>query len=234
MSARHPDARDQPTQIPLPAAWVRLVEVVEVDHQIAFRRGVEAKIAEVRIATHHGCDPGRGQSRDVLRHDDRGATQEAVRRVDHSADSDRNEPIHTALVADVDQVDWIRSPWGRRPVRQRLPRNLLAQTLSERVPLGARHRTLAQGAIRPTVGFGQYGVLASRCVAVHGRGLPRAGDAAQTIDENGDHAHVVLVAFAGRGEAQKRDGIEQIPCADVVSDASRLGRGFEQRTEGRL
>ena len=42
-----PDAGDQPTQVPLPATRVGLVEIVQVDHQVPLRRGVEPEVAEV-------------------------------------------------------------------------------------------------------------------------------------------------------------------------------------------
>ena len=59
----HPDARDQPAQVPLPRARVGLVEVVEVEDQVALGRGVEAEVAQVGVAADDGQDPGRGQPR---------------------------------------------------------------------------------------------------------------------------------------------------------------------------
>ena len=81
----HPDARHQPAQVPLPAAGVGLVEVVEVDHEVALRRGVEAEVAQVGVAADHRGDAGGRQVRHVVGHHDGGAAQEPVRRRDHPA-----------------------------------------------------------------------------------------------------------------------------------------------------
>ena len=56
----YPDTGHQPAQIPFPTSWMRLVEVVQVDHQVAFGRGVEPEIAEMRIPTDHRGNAGRG------------------------------------------------------------------------------------------------------------------------------------------------------------------------------
>ena len=56
-----------------------LVEVVQVDDQVPFRRSVEAEVAEVCITADDGGDAGRGQMSDVLGHHDGGTAQKTVR-----------------------------------------------------------------------------------------------------------------------------------------------------------
>ena len=67
LPARDPDARHQPAQVPLPAAGVRLVEVVQVDDQIPLRRGVEAEVPKVRVTADHRGDAGGRQPGHVRR-----------------------------------------------------------------------------------------------------------------------------------------------------------------------
>ena len=111
-----PDTRGQPPQVPLPAAWVGLVEIVEVDHQIPLGRCVEPEVAEVRVAAHHGCDSRCRQMRDVLGHHHRGSAQKSVRRVDHATDPDRDQPVDPPLVTDVDEFHRVGTARRRRPV----------------------------------------------------------------------------------------------------------------------
>jgi hypothetical protein len=112
----NPDTGGQPPQIPLPAARVSLVEVIEVDHQIPLGRGIEPEIAEVRVTAHHGCDSGCGQMRHVLSHHHGGSAEKSVRRVDHAPDPDRDQPVDPALVADVDEFHRVGTIGRRRPV----------------------------------------------------------------------------------------------------------------------
>ena len=93
------DAGDQPAQVPLPGARVRLVEVVEVEDEIALRRGVEAEVAQVGVTADHRGDAGGRQRGEVRGHDRRGAAQEGERARDHPPDPHRDQPLHPALVA---------------------------------------------------------------------------------------------------------------------------------------
>ena len=78
LAARDPETDDQPPEVPLPWTWVRLVEVVQVDHEVSFGRGIQAEIAQVRVAADDRGDARRLEPREVVGHDDRGATQKAV------------------------------------------------------------------------------------------------------------------------------------------------------------
>ena len=155
LAPRDPDAGHEPAQVPLPRAGVRLVEVVEVDDQLALGRGVEAEVAEVGVAAGDGHDPGRRQPGDVGGHDDRGAAQEAVRRGDHPRDPDRHELGHAAAVRLLEQGDRVGPVRRRAPVPQAAPRDVVAQRLAHRVALVARGGAAPQRGERVAVGGGQ-------------------------------------------------------------------------------
>jgi hypothetical protein len=110
-------------------AGVGLVEVVEVDDEVALRRGVEAEVAQVRVAAHDRADAGGGQVRHVLSHHDGGAAQEPVGRRDHPAHPHRHEPPDPALVRIHDLLHRIGPDRAGRPVAQRLARHPLPQRL---------------------------------------------------------------------------------------------------------
>src|SRR5208282_1422150 len=79
VSPSHPNAGHQPTQIPLPGTRMSLIEVVQVDDEIPFRRSVETEVAQMGITADHGGDTGRREMSDVLGYHDRGTAQETVR-----------------------------------------------------------------------------------------------------------------------------------------------------------
>jgi hypothetical protein len=54
------EARGQPLHVPLPRARQRLVEVVEVEHELALWRGEHPEVGQVRIAAQLHGDPDRG------------------------------------------------------------------------------------------------------------------------------------------------------------------------------
>ena len=56
-----PHARHEPAQVPLPRARVRLVEVVEVEDEVALGRGVEAEVAQVGVTADDRSDARGGQ-----------------------------------------------------------------------------------------------------------------------------------------------------------------------------
>ena len=134
----HPDARDEPAQVPLPRPGVGLVEVVEVEDEVALRGGVEPEVAQVGVAADHGQDAGRGQPGEVLRHDRRRAAQEGERGRRHPSDPHRDQPLDPALVGGQHEVDGVGPAAAGLPPAQRRPRRALPQPAAECVPLGAR------------------------------------------------------------------------------------------------
>ncbi len=149
--AGHPDAGDEPAQVPLPRAGMRLVEVVQVDDEVAFRGSVEAEVTQVGIAADDRRDAGRRQMSDVLGHHDGRAAQETVGRRHHAADPDRDQPLQPALMRMHDLLDRVGPVRRRFPVAERTAVNALAQAPAEFEPLGARHRPAAQRAVAVAV-----------------------------------------------------------------------------------
>jgi hypothetical protein len=144
---------------------VGLVEVVQVDHEVTLGRGVEAEVAQVGVAADDRRDPGGRQVRHVLGHDDGGAAQEPVRRVDHPPDPHRDQPLHPADVALLDQVDRVGAVGRRAPLAERRARHALSQRLAEGVALGTLDGTLAQRRVGRAVGVGEDGVATHRCLS---------------------------------------------------------------------
>ena len=66
---------------------MRFVEVVEIEDQIALRRGVEPEVSQVRIAADHGLDAGSGKVAKSWAMRGR-TTQEGIRGRHHAADPD--------------------------------------------------------------------------------------------------------------------------------------------------
>ena len=76
-------ARRQSLDVPLPGPRQRLVEVVDVEGEAAFRGGVGAEVQEVRVAAGLDVETGHRRVREIRRHDDGRAPQESERRLEH-------------------------------------------------------------------------------------------------------------------------------------------------------
>ena len=158
LPAGDPDTGHQPAQVPLPAARVGFVEIVEVDDQVALGGGIEAEVAQVGVTADDRRDPGRREVGHVFGHHDRGATQEAVGGRDHSPDADRDQPVETALVRVHDLQHRVGSADRWCPVRQRGPRDPLPQFATHAVPVRPCGRSTTERGEGVTVGTGQHDV----------------------------------------------------------------------------
>ena len=81
--ARDLEARGQPLDVPLPGSRNRLVEVVEVEHQVPLGRGVAAEVRQVRVPAQLDLDPGRGRRGEVRGHHRGAAPEEGERGGEH-------------------------------------------------------------------------------------------------------------------------------------------------------
>ena len=113
----HDDARGEPLDVPLPRTAVRLVEVVDVEHEPPLRAGEDAEVGEVRVAAQLDLRADDGGVREVGRHDRRRAAQERERRGQHPADADRDQLWKPALVRRGERVDDVAPVCGGRPTR---------------------------------------------------------------------------------------------------------------------
>ena len=66
-----------------------LIEIVQVEDQLAVRRGERAQVLHVRIAAQLSVEAGVGQSRQVGCHDGDCASKESERRQAHASVFDR-------------------------------------------------------------------------------------------------------------------------------------------------
>ena len=117
LPARDMDARDQPAQVPLPGAGMGLVEVVEVEDEVALRRGVEAEVPEVRVTADDRCDAGGGQPGEVCGHDRGGTAEEGERVATIRPMRTGIEAVHPALVRRDHLLDGVGRPGRPRSSR---------------------------------------------------------------------------------------------------------------------
>ena len=84
-------ARRQALDVPLPGARERLVEVVDVEHELALGRREHAEVRQVSVAAALHVQPRARRSREVVGHDLGRATVEGERGHEHPAVADRHE-----------------------------------------------------------------------------------------------------------------------------------------------
>jgi len=105
--ARDLDARRQAQHVPLPRSGQRLVEVVDVENQVALGRPVTAEVHEMRIATQLHAHAGDRHRREVGGHNRRGAAKKSERRRQHASVTDGNQlryPCGFLLPQDLDRI----------------------------------------------------------------------------------------------------------------------------------
>ena len=193
LPAGDPDARDESAQVPLPGARVRLVEVVQVDDQLALGRGVEAEVAQVRVPADDRRNPGRRQRRHVVGHHDRRAAQEPVWRAHHPSDPDRDQVRQPTLVRDPNQRNRIRAARRRLPPPERLARHLPPKSPAHREPLRPRRGPPSKRRERVALRPSQDGVrsvlgLGDRHLTSHD-GIPTSSTAVAHIQPSEGHHH---------------------------------------------
>lgn len=98
LGSRQDDADQQTFQIPLPGRPGGLVEIVEVEHERALRRGVEAEVRDVGVSARGDVDGGRGIAGEVGRHDRGSPAVEGERRSGHPLDPQGDEFGHAGRV----------------------------------------------------------------------------------------------------------------------------------------
>ncbi len=135
LPGRDHEAGDEPLEVPLPRARVRLVEVVEVEDEAPLRARVHPEVREVRVAAGLHALPHRRRGREVARHRGRRAPEEGERRRRHPAHAHRDEVRMAALVRRQNVAD-------RHLGRAQRPPGMAA----------ARHRRAARTAARERVG----------------------------------------------------------------------------------
>jgi hypothetical protein len=160
LAARDHEARREPLDVPLPRTARRLIEVVDVEHQLAIGRSEAAEVRQMRIAAQLHRDAGTRRRRQISRHQLGRTAKERERRRQHPAMTDRHQlrfSLRGLLQQDLDR----RSPLARRlPLGVSAPRCPCARGLAVGRTLGHRRmrdafrRTAARASKRWSDGGG--------------------------------------------------------------------------------
>ena len=137
LAAADREARRQALHVPLPRAWRRLVEVVDVEDQVALGRAEDSEVRQMRVPAQLYPEPRVWCVRQIRSHDQRAAAVERKRRHQHPAVADRHQlrnPRHGLLLQQRDRV----AALGKRDVTLRRPGNLRPRRLTPRGPLARR------------------------------------------------------------------------------------------------
>ena len=132
-AARDVHAGGEALHVPLPRSRQGLVEVVDVEHEMALGRGEDAEVQHVRVTARLHLQPAHRRGGEVVGHHLGRAAQERERRDHHAPDADRHQLGDAGHVPRFEERDRI-GPIGRRaPARVRGPRDVDATTS----PVGA-------------------------------------------------------------------------------------------------
>src|SRR5450631_3025320 len=85
-----------------------LIEIVEIKHQVAFWRGIEAKVAKVSVAADDRQNSGSGQTGEVLDHQAGRPSQKRVRRGHHPTNSHRYQTFQATRMRHLDEIYRVR------------------------------------------------------------------------------------------------------------------------------
>ena len=111
------EARGEALDVPLPGTGQRLVEVIDVEHQLPFRRTEQSEVRQVGVAAQlHRHARSRGR-REVGRHDQRAAAIERAGRHEHSSIPDRDQLRQPTRGLLLQQGDRVRTIGARLPFR---------------------------------------------------------------------------------------------------------------------
>ena len=112
IASRDLDARHEPLHIPLERPRMRLVEVVDVEHQPPLGAGEQTEVRQVRVSAQLGLEPAARGPRQVGCHEQGGTAVEREGRHHHAPVADRNEVLYTGGRLLLQQRDRI-GPIGR-------------------------------------------------------------------------------------------------------------------------
>ena len=135
MAGGDDDAGRQPLNVPLPGSGQSFIEVVDVEEDVALRRGEAAEIHKVSVAASLHAKSGRRGRRQIGRHDRGRAAIEGERRLGHAPEADRDQLRDSAFVGLAQKLDRIAPILGRLPAAMRGARRRVAQRLARGAPL---------------------------------------------------------------------------------------------------
>ena len=186
------EARREPLDVPVERPGVRLVEVVDAEHEPSVGRGEGAEVREVRVAAELDVEPAARRRVEIGGHQVGGAAVEGERRDEHPAVADRHQLRDAGrglLLQHRDGVAAVRcgGPLAVRAARDRLARRAAdgGALLHRRVRCDASSRScgLCRG--------GHSGLSSQRR-----RQLP--------VRERGPHHPIGMTTRAGRARRVQR------------------------------
>ncbi len=125
--------------------WKRLVEVVDVEDDVALRRGEAPEVREMAIPAGLDSEPGDGRDGEIGGHDAGGPAVEGERRLQHAAVANWDEFRHAALVACAKDFDGIGAPGSTLPTAVLCARNGVAQGFAGGHPVRERNGRSGHG-----------------------------------------------------------------------------------------
>ena len=167
---RDHDAGRQSLQVPFERRRQRLVEIVDVEDDVALWRREAAEIHQVGIAAGLHSQPAGRCVGQVGGHQRRRATIEREGRGRHAPEADRHQARQSPYVGFADDLDRIAPTLGRLPscmsgARRRIAQGLALDPAFIRRPVGRRGLRRAIRALVPFwLGF-RHGCSSRRCVA---------------------------------------------------------------------
>ena len=153
-SADH-HARDEPFEVPVPRGCAGLVEVVEVEDEFAFRGGIEAEVADVRVTACRDHDPRVRVAGEVHGHQPGRPSVERERVLEHALHAQGHQFLVAVFVLFADMGDGVTM--CRAPLGQRTTRRGPAQLAAAGIPIGTAQRQLF--ANRCGGGLGRHEVI---------------------------------------------------------------------------
>ena len=153
LAGGHDDARRESLHVPLPRPGVRLVEVVQVDDEVALGGGEHAEVHQMCVAARPDLEPRSTGVRDEIeRHHRRRAAVKSERRLEHAPPADGHELLKSRRVRGVDEGQRVAPAlegqalvlFARHALSKRL-RGRLALRLAARPPRAAAPDARAAG-----------------------------------------------------------------------------------------
>ena len=138
MLGRHHYARRQPLQVPLPGPRQRLVEVVDVENDVALGCRESAEVHQMRVPARLHLDSRHRCFGEVGRHQRRRASVEREGRRGHPSHPQRDQLRDSVGVGVEHDSDRVASILRRRPSNVRVARHAIAQRLPHGTAFVAR------------------------------------------------------------------------------------------------
>src|SRR5262245_55510169 len=113
---------------------MRFVEVIQVEDEVALRRGIKPEIPKVRIAADNRLDAGARHAIEILCHQGGRSSKESIRRDGHPSYAHRNQALKATRVGLLDEIDRIRPIGFRSPAAKLATLDLLPQCSASRQP----------------------------------------------------------------------------------------------------